>query len=38
VQSHVSPSLVAGHTYYWRVVAKTMANKTAASPIWSFTR
>jgi phosphatidylserine/phosphatidylglycerophosphate/cardiolipin synthase-like enzyme len=37
-QSQLSPSLVAGRTYYWRVVSKTMANKTASSPIWSFTR
>ena len=29
--------LVSGTTYYWRVVAKTMANMEAASPIWSFT-
>jgi phosphatidylserine/phosphatidylglycerophosphate/cardiolipin synthase-like enzyme len=23
-------------TYYWRIVSKTMANKTAAGPVWSF--
>ncbi|MFP5261541.1 MAG: IPT/TIG domain-containing protein, partial [Blastocatellia bacterium] len=29
--------LTPGTTYYWRVVGKTMANRTAASPVWSFT-
>jgi hypothetical protein len=23
-------------TYYWKIVSKTMANKTAAGPVWSF--
>jgi hypothetical protein len=31
------PVLAAGTTYYWRVVSKTMAGKTAAGPTWSFT-
>jgi hypothetical protein len=30
-------SLAAGTTYYWRIVGKTMANKTANGPTWSFT-
>jgi phosphatidylserine/phosphatidylglycerophosphate/cardiolipin synthase-like enzyme/regulation of enolase protein 1 (concanavalin A-like superfamily) len=29
--------LVAGRTYYWKVVSRTMANLTATSPIFSFT-
>src|SRR5262249_52613707 len=28
--------LVPGQVYFWRVVSKTMANKTAAGPTWSF--
>jgi phosphatidylserine/phosphatidylglycerophosphate/cardiolipin synthase-like enzyme len=32
-----TPRLVAGTTYYWRVVSKTMANATAEGPVWSFT-
>ena len=31
------PSLNTGTTYYWRVVAKTMALQGAAGPVWSFT-
>jgi len=30
-------ALQGGTTYYWRVVGKTMANKTATSPVWNFT-
>jgi mitochondrial cardiolipin hydrolase len=30
-------SLKAHTTYYWKIVAKTMANKTATASIWSFT-
>ena len=30
------PTLVAGRTYYWKIVSKTMANKGAAGPVWSF--
>jgi phospholipase D-like protein len=30
-------ALQPGTTYYWRVVGKTMANKTATSPVWNFT-
>lgn len=29
------PTLPRG-TYYWRVVARTVANKTSAGPVWSF--
>jgi hypothetical protein len=28
--------LTAGRTYYWRVVSKTMAARTASGPTWSF--
>jgi hypothetical protein len=28
--------LLAGRTYYWRIVSKTMANKTTTGPTWSF--
>jgi phosphatidylserine/phosphatidylglycerophosphate/cardiolipin synthase-like enzyme len=30
-------NLASGTTYYWQIVGKTMANRTAAGPIWSFT-
>jgi phosphatidylserine/phosphatidylglycerophosphate/cardiolipin synthase-like enzyme len=30
------PALQPGTTYYWKIVSKTMANKTAEGPIWSF--
>jgi hypothetical protein len=33
----VPTTLAGGTTYYWRVVSKTMANKTRNSDIWSFT-
>ena len=36
-QSLVLPTLQAGTTYYWRVVSRTMAGKTANGPTWSFT-
>lgn len=29
--------LTAGTTYYWRIVSKTMADRTATSPVFSFT-
>jgi phosphatidylserine/phosphatidylglycerophosphate/cardiolipin synthase-like enzyme len=35
-QSAQVGNLVPGRTYYWKVVAKTMANKTATSPVWYF--
>jgi hypothetical protein len=31
------PALAPGTTYYWQVVAKTMAEQRTAGPIWSFT-
>jgi phosphatidylserine/phosphatidylglycerophosphate/cardiolipin synthase-like enzyme len=37
VQSLLLPTLQPGTTYYWKVVAKTMAGKTAAGPVWKFT-
>jgi phosphatidylserine/phosphatidylglycerophosphate/cardiolipin synthase-like enzyme len=33
----VTPALVPGTRYYWRVVSRTMANLTATSPIRTFT-
>ena len=36
-QYTLTASLIPGTTYYWRVVAKTMADKENASPLWSFT-
>ena len=30
------PGLSPGGTYYWRIVSKTMANKTKSGPIWRF--
>ena len=37
LQQYVTPQLSPGTTYYWQVVSKTMANLTAAGPVWSFT-
>ena len=34
--SYTLPTLQPGRTYYWKIVSKTMANKTKAGPIWSF--
>ena len=31
------PQLLPGTTYYWRIVAKTMALQTAVGPVFSFT-
>jgi hypothetical protein len=31
------PALAPGTTYYWRVVAKTMAEQRTPGPVWSFT-
>ena len=36
-QYTVTTSLIPGTTYYWRVVAKTMADKESVSQVWSFT-
>ena len=33
----VTPPLVPGTRYFWRVVSRTMANLTATSSTWSFT-
>lgn len=30
------PALQPGTTYYWKIVSKTMAFKTAEGPVWSF--
>ena len=30
------PALQPGTTYYWKIVSKTMAFKTADGPVWSF--
>ena len=27
---------MAGRTYYWKIVSKTMANKRQPGPVWSF--
>jgi hypothetical protein len=35
-KKYLLPTLTAGRTYYWKIVSKTMAAKTAAGPIWSF--
>ena len=38
MESYTIPTLLqGGTTYYWKVVGKTMANVTAAGPVWSFT-
>jgi hypothetical protein len=36
-QSLALPTLVAGTTYYWKVVSKTAALLTKTGPVWSFT-
>jgi len=36
-ETYQLPPLDPGTTYYWRVVGKTMANKTTSGPVWSFT-
>ncbi|HZR23611.1 MAG TPA: phospholipase D-like domain-containing protein [Vicinamibacterales bacterium] len=36
-QSVALPPLSSGTTYYWKIVARTAANRTATSPVWSFT-
>jgi phosphatidylserine/phosphatidylglycerophosphate/cardiolipin synthase-like enzyme len=32
----VISGLMPGTAYYWKIVSKTMANKTASGPVWSF--
>jgi phosphatidylserine/phosphatidylglycerophosphate/cardiolipin synthase-like enzyme len=34
--SYTLPTLTRGRTYYWRIVSRTMANKTKAGPVWEF--
>jgi hypothetical protein len=36
-QSFTLPALAPGTTYYWTIVSKTMANRTRAGNVWSFT-
>jgi hypothetical protein len=31
------PALQPGTTYFWRIVSKTMADRTNAGPVWTFT-
>jgi phosphatidylserine/phosphatidylglycerophosphate/cardiolipin synthase-like enzyme len=34
--TYALPTLTPGRTYYWRIVSKTMANKTKSGSVWSF--
>lgn len=34
--SYALPPLAAGRTYYWKIVSKTMANKTKSGAVWRF--
>ena len=36
LKQYTLPTLTAGRTYYWKIVSKTIANKTKAGPVWSF--
>jgi phosphatidylserine/phosphatidylglycerophosphate/cardiolipin synthase-like enzyme len=36
-ESFAVTGLQPGTTYYWKIVSKTMANKTRTGPTWSFT-
>lgn len=36
-KKYALPALEPGRTYYWKIVSKTMANKEAMGPVWSFT-
>jgi phosphatidylserine/phosphatidylglycerophosphate/cardiolipin synthase-like enzyme len=36
-ESFAVSSLAPGVTYYWRIVSKTMADRTRTGPVWSFT-
>ena len=36
-ETYTVQNLAPGTTYYWRIVGKTMANKTKSGPTWSFT-
>ena len=33
---YLLPTLSPGRTYYWKIVSKTMANKTKSGAVWSF--
>lgn len=37
LQKFALPTLLPGTTYYWQIVAKTMADQAKAGSIWSFT-
>ena len=32
----IATTLLPGTTYFWKIVARTMANQTASSPTWTF--
>jgi phosphatidylserine/phosphatidylglycerophosphate/cardiolipin synthase-like enzyme len=34
---YTTPQLLPSTTYYWKIVSKTMANRTASGSVWSFT-
>ena len=34
--TYALPTLSAGRTYYWKIVSKTMANKTKSGAVWQF--
>ena len=36
LKSHSVSGLVRGRTYYWKVVGRTMANRTKSSAVWYF--
>ena len=36
-ESFAVSNLAPATTYYWRIVSKTMANRTSTGPVWSFT-
>ncbi len=36
-KSFTASNLAPGTTYYWRIVSRTMANKTKTGDLWSFT-
>ena len=37
IESITVQNLSPGTRYYWRIVGKTMANKTKTGPTWTFT-
>ena len=34
--TYALPTLTAGRTYYWKIVSKTIANKTKSGAVWQF--